>query len=174
MQLGKVSKLGYISTLFYSPPLYLLRVVSRHHHLFLFPLLLAANAPIGSGQLINSLSLAQSQVTVPGSCTACLCSLFNDGIGGATIEVANLGDSGLRVVRNGSIAFSTRPQEHQFNMPFQLASPAVLKETDTAADADKYSFKVSSIACLQVSSYLLPDTLELSAPLLFRFRRAML
>ena len=27
-------------------------------------------------------------------------------------------------------------------MPFQLASPAVLKETDTSADADKYSFKV--------------------------------
>ena len=106
------------------------------------PFLDAANATIGSGQLINSLSTAQSQVTIPGSCTVCLCSLFNDGIGGASIEVANLGDSGLRVIRNGSVVFSTRPQEHQFNMPFQLASPAVLKETDTAADADKYSFKV--------------------------------
>ena len=53
---------------------------------------------------------AQDQVTTPGSCTVCLCALNQDR---GTLEVANLGDSGLRVVRGGQVIFATRQQEHQ-------------------------------------------------------------
>ena len=50
-------------------------------------------------------------------------------------QVASLGDSGMRVVRGGSVVFATSVQQHQFNMPYQLACPSMLPDTDTAADA---------------------------------------
>ncbi|XP_021909923.1 probable protein phosphatase 2C 26 isoform X3 [Carica papaya] len=38
------------------------------------------------------------------------------------IKIANVGDCGLRVLREGHIIFSTSPQEHYFDCPYQLSS----------------------------------------------------
>lgn len=56
-------------------------------------------------------------------------------------QVASLGDSGLRVVRGGRVVGATKVQEHAFNMPYQLACPDILHDTDTAADAQGYSVR---------------------------------
>ncbi|XP_027335438.1 probable protein phosphatase 2C 26 isoform X2 [Abrus precatorius] len=42
-----------------------------------------------------------------------------------TLKIANVGDCGLRVIRNGHVIFSTSPQEHYFDCPFQLSSERV-------------------------------------------------
>jgi protein phosphatase PTC7 len=51
------------------------------------------------------------------------------------LEVLNLGDSGMRLIRGGQIVFATDVLQHQFNMPYQLGNTALLPETDTPADA---------------------------------------
>lgn len=51
------------------------------------------------------------------------------------LEVLNLGDSGMRLIRGGQIVFATDVLQHQFNMPYQLGNAALLPETDTPADA---------------------------------------
>jgi protein phosphatase PTC7 len=55
-----------------------------------------------------------------------VCRLRSD----STLEIANLGDSGLRIVRNGHIAFATDPLQHGFNMPFQLGNKNLIPYTD--------------------------------------------
>ncbi|PQQ06555.1 putative protein phosphatase 2C 26 isoform X2 [Prunus yedoensis var. nudiflora] len=40
-------------------------------------------------------------------------------------KIANVGDCGLKVIREGKINFSTSPQEHYFDCPYQLSSEAV-------------------------------------------------
>lgn len=52
------------------------------------------------------------------------------------LEVANLGDSGVRVVRNGQIIFASAAQQHMFNMPFQLSHPSIIESPDDADSAD--------------------------------------
>ncbi|KAL9320096.1 hypothetical protein ACSQ67_011935 [Phaseolus vulgaris] len=42
-----------------------------------------------------------------------------------TLRIANVGDCGLRLIRNGHVVFSTSPQEHYFDCPFQLSSERV-------------------------------------------------
>jgi hypothetical protein len=54
---------------------------------------------------------------------------------GGQLEVANLGDSGLRVVRGGRVVYRSEAQLHQWNMPYQMAWREALPDTDTAADA---------------------------------------
>lgn len=54
---------------------------------------------------------------------------------GGTLEVVNLGDSGLKLVRGGKVAWSSRAQEHVWNCPYQLSHPAIVPQTDTPADA---------------------------------------
>jgi protein phosphatase PTC7 len=51
------------------------------------------------------------------------------------VEIANLGDSGLRVVRDGKIIFATESLNHSFNMPFQLGSKKRLPFTDKPKNA---------------------------------------
>ncbi len=36
------------------------------------------------------------------------------------MQVANLGDSGVRVIRDGRIVFASAAQQHMFNMPYQV------------------------------------------------------
>ncbi|XP_038705622.1 probable protein phosphatase 2C 26 isoform X4 [Tripterygium wilfordii] len=38
------------------------------------------------------------------------------------LKIANVGDCELRVIRKGQIIFSTSPQEHYFDCPYQLSS----------------------------------------------------
>ncbi len=59
----------------------------------------------------------------------------------AWAQVANLGDSGLRLIRGGRMVGATAVQEHAFNMPYQLACPDEFPETDTAADAQVYAVR---------------------------------
>ncbi|XP_058075473.1 probable protein phosphatase 2C 1 isoform X7 [Magnolia sinica] len=42
-----------------------------------------------------------------------------------TLKIANVGDCGLRVLRKGQVVFSTSPQEHSFDCPYQLSSEVV-------------------------------------------------
>ena len=51
------------------------------------------------------------------------------------LEVVNLGDSGVRVLRGGAVLWRSTVLQHEWNMPFQLGNPALLPETDSALDA---------------------------------------
>ncbi|CAK9164154.1 unnamed protein product [Ilex paraguariensis] len=57
------------------------------------------------------------------------------------LKIANVGDCGLRVVRKGQIIFSSTPQEHYFDCPYQLSSEVV---GQTYLDA-----KVSSVELME-------------------------
>jgi hypothetical protein len=54
---------------------------------------------------------------------------------GGRLEVVNVGDSGLRLVRGGAVAWASGVQEHTWNCPYQLSHPALFPQTDTVADA---------------------------------------
>jgi len=62
-----------------------------------------------------------------GSCTACVIVLDQD-----QLRTANLGDSGLFVVRKGDVLFQTEPQQYEFNFPYQLGTGS----DTTPKDAD--------------------------------------
>ncbi|KAJ7544181.1 hypothetical protein O6H91_09G067900 [Diphasiastrum complanatum] len=61
------------------------------------------------------LARAHSRTKCRGSSTACILALSKDGL-----RAANLGDSGFIVVRNGQTVFKSPPQQHWFNIPYQL------------------------------------------------------
>nr|BAJ94449.1 predicted protein [Hordeum vulgare subsp. vulgare] len=42
-----------------------------------------------------------------------------------TLKIASVGDCGLKVIRKGQVMFSTCPQEHYFDCPYQLSSEAI-------------------------------------------------
>jgi hypothetical protein len=67
---------------------------------------------------------------------------------GGRLEVANLGDSGVRIIRNGMVIFASAAQQHQFNMPFQLSHPSIIESPDDADSADV------SVVEVQVSEWL--------------------
>nr|XP_016513604.1 PREDICTED: probable protein phosphatase 2C 26 [Nicotiana tabacum] len=74
--------------------------------------------------LIKGAHAATSSI---GSATA-IVAMFENGI----LKIASVGDCGLRIVRKGQMIFSTFPQEHYFDCPYQLSSEAV---TQTYLDA---------------------------------------
>ncbi|XP_010521990.1 PREDICTED: probable protein phosphatase 2C 26 [Tarenaya hassleriana] len=53
-----------------------------------------------------------------GSATIIVAMLEEMGI----LKIASVGDSGLKVIREGQTIFSTTPQEHYFDCPYQLSS----------------------------------------------------
>ncbi|CAN6469727.1 unnamed protein product [Victoria cruziana] len=53
-----------------------------------------------------------------GSATLIIAMLEKNGI----LKIANVGDCGLKIIRKGKVIFSTTPQEHYFDCPFQLSS----------------------------------------------------
>ncbi|XP_021909921.1 probable protein phosphatase 2C 26 isoform X1 [Carica papaya] len=61
---------------------------------------------------------AHAATSSTGSATVIIAMLEENGI----IKIANVGDCGLRVLREGHIIFSTSPQEHYFDCPYQLSS----------------------------------------------------
>ncbi|KAJ9520280.1 hypothetical protein QJQ45_030254, partial [Haematococcus lacustris] len=75
---------------------------------------------------------AHNQTVLAGSSTVCLAVMKP----GGQLEVANLGDSGVRVIRNGQVYFASTAQQHQFNMPFQLSHPSIIESPDDADSAD--------------------------------------
>ncbi|KAF3947795.1 hypothetical protein CMV_026125 [Castanea mollissima] len=56
-----------------------------------------------------------------GSATVIVAMLERNGI----LKISSVGDCGLRVIREGQIIFSTSPQEHYFDCPYQLSSKVV-------------------------------------------------
>ncbi|KAK9823555.1 hypothetical protein WJX72_003722 [[Myrmecia] bisecta] len=87
----------------------------------------------------EALAFAQEATgPLPGSCTACVALLEEGGL----MRVANVGDSGFRVVRQGECIYASQVQQHEWNMPFQLASPEILPETDSAQDAEMYELQL--------------------------------
>ncbi|OMP02404.1 phosphatase 2C (PP2C)-like protein [Corchorus olitorius] len=64
---------------------------------------------------------AHAATSSKGSATAIIAMLERNGI----LKVANVGDCGLRIIRKGQIIFSTSPQEHYFDCPYQLSSELV-------------------------------------------------
>jgi len=84
-----------------------------------------------------------SKKPVIGSSTACLAMLSHaDG----KLYTANIGDSGLLVVRGGRVVHRSAEQQHYFNTPYQLSLPPTDMESDVLADlpesADRYEFNV--------------------------------
>eukprot|EP00210_Caulerpa_lentillifera_P004292 g4095.t1 len=84
----------------------------------------------------ESMMVAQNKNAVIGSST-CVLAILEHNI----LDIANVGDSELRLLRNGKIIFSTKPQEHEFNYPYQLTCLDYL-EGDKALDADGYKVHV--------------------------------
>ncbi|CAG0913003.1 unnamed protein product [Notodromas monacha] len=77
-----------------------------------------------------------------GSSTACLVSLDRQS---AILHTANLGDSGVMVVRNGRLVLRSQEQQHQFNTPFQLCHPPpgfYLMISDSPENAEGVSMAV--------------------------------
>ncbi|KAK8641609.1 hypothetical protein V6N13_011002 [Hibiscus sabdariffa] len=64
---------------------------------------------------------AHAATSSTGSATAIVAMLERNG----TMKVASVGDCGLRVIRKGQIIFSTTPQEHYFECPYQLSSELI-------------------------------------------------
>ncbi|TXG74467.1 hypothetical protein EZV62_003046 [Acer yangbiense] len=87
--------------------------------------------------LIQKAHAATSSI---GSATIIVAMLERNG----TLKVASVGDCGLRIIREGRIIYSSSPQEHYFDCPYQLSSEVV---TQTYLDADLISLQkqVSSV-----------------------------
>lgn len=84
----------------------------------------------------EAMMVAQNKAVVLGSSTCILAILEHN-----LLDVCNLGDSGLRLLRNGKIIFKTEPQDHSFNRPFQL-SCMDYSNGDQALDAVDYELSV--------------------------------
>ena len=84
----------------------------------------------------RALKRAHLRTRVMGSSTACVSILCGD-----TLHIANLGDSGVSIVRGGEVVFSTPPQQHDFNFPFQLGSDGI---NDPPEDAQEFAVKLQS------------------------------
>ncbi|KAB1202236.1 putative protein phosphatase 2C 26 [Morella rubra] len=104
----------------------------------LFPQELMANASfmVGDDELTHQGMLTTEQVnndpqillrkahaatSSTGSATVIVAMLERNGI----LKIANVGDCGVKVIREGQIFFSTSPQEHYFDCPYQLSSEVV-------------------------------------------------
>ncbi|XP_034482463.1 protein phosphatase PTC7 homolog isoform X2 [Drosophila innubila] len=76
-------------------------------------------------------NLLEQKKPILGSCTACVLTLLR---GSNTLYAANIGDSGLLVIRDGSIVCRSMEQQHHFNTPFQLAVPPPGHELNVLTD----------------------------------------
>lgn len=70
----------------------------------------------GAETVREALAYGAYTVQIPGASTVCIAGLRERILVGV-----NLGDSGLIVIRNGSIIFKTEPQQVSFNFPYQLS-----------------------------------------------------
>lgn len=95
--------------------------------------------------------IVREKTVQAGGSTACVGVAGSDG----QVAIANLGDSGFMVFRNGKLAGGSKAQTHAFNTPYQLAIiPDHLKRSDerqglrhiedTPAMADLINFKAEA------------------------------
>ncbi|XP_065875266.1 probable protein phosphatase 2C 80 [Euphorbia lathyris] len=92
--------------------------------------------PRGSIDPFRVLEKAHSSTKAPGSSTACIIALTNEGI-----NAINLGDSGFMVVRDGHTVFQSPVQQHGFNFTYQLESGG---SGDLPSSGQVFTFPVSS------------------------------
>ena len=62
--------------------------------------------------------------------------------GGSQVLIGNVGDAGAMVARGDTVVFSSPPQQHEFNCPYQLGWRDFYPESDTAADAQEFTVEV--------------------------------
>jgi protein phosphatase PTC7 len=77
----------------------------------------------------------QARTHLQGSCTALLALLGPSG----NLDLAVVGDCGLRVIRRNDVIFASDIQEHAFDTPFQLADLDRYPSADCAASALRYN-----------------------------------
>eukprot|EP00033_Pygsuia_biforma_P000215 GCRY01000270.1.p1 GENE.GCRY01000270.1~~GCRY01000270.1.p1 ORF type:complete len:505 (+),score=96.45 GCRY01000270.1:104-1618(+) len=78
------------------------------------------NSPREETNLVSVLKTALDQIDlnlVVGSSTVSLCMLE-----GSLLKIANLGDSGILVIRQGQLVLKTNPLLHSWNFPFQVGT----------------------------------------------------
>ncbi|KAL0055128.1 hypothetical protein WJX82_007445 [Trebouxia sp. C0006] len=80
----------------------------------------------------------QEGAVILGSSTICLGLVRPGGL----LEMANVGDSGFRVIRGDETVFASESQQHSFNMPFQLACPGPDQYSDTCESATVYELEL--------------------------------
>jgi protein phosphatase PTC7 len=107
----------------------------------------AKNSGIFEDDPYNILDYAHSNSVALGSSTCTIANItsrrsngkngYGNGSGGgiALLKWTNVGDSGVKVFRNGRLVAESPVQEHYFNCPRQLANPKLVKEGDTPAVA---------------------------------------
>ncbi|KAH8245430.1 hypothetical protein KR032_010376, partial [Drosophila birchii] len=95
--------------------------------------------------------LLEQKCPVLGSATVCLLSLNREE---STVYTANIGDSGFLAVRSGRILCRSQEQQHQFNTPYQLASPPpclgghFLIDSPDCADCQKFATRSGDVLLL--------------------------
>lgn len=87
--------------------------------------------------LKDVIAAAQRKTKVPGAATLCMVE-----VNGTKLHAANVGDSGFRVVRDGEVVFASSSQQHDFNVPYQLAYKDLAPNADTADSAQVFDFPV--------------------------------
>ena len=85
---------------------------------------------------------AYAHLSEIGSATFCMGKLDSDGI----FRVANIGDSGFMVIRDGQILIESAEHQHRFNYPYQLGIGEDGKPhgQDRPEDAEVYSMELES------------------------------
>eukprot|EP00887_Chlorella_sp_A99_P007762 scaffold20.g7762.t1 len=91
-----------------------------------------AAPPAPQRSLVEALAAAHAATQFPGSTTACVSRLDAEA---GELEVANLGDSGLLLFREGRLVFQTPVLQHFWDCPLQFGLPP---HTDYAEDADTF------------------------------------
>jgi serine/threonine protein phosphatase PrpC len=82
----------------------------------------------------------KTAANVRGSATFCIVALDDASSAAAvTLRVANIGDSGFMVLRDGRLVFRSEEQQHGFNHPFQLATR---DEGNAVAEAQSYTLEL--------------------------------
>ncbi|GFR43147.1 hypothetical protein Agub_g4170 [Astrephomene gubernaculifera] len=89
------------------------------------------------------LERAYALTTVRGSSTACVAVLNGD-----SLAVSNIGDSGLLILRGGSVAFHTPQQQHGFNFPFQIGSADSMSDHPSTAQRFEVSVQPGDLIVL--------------------------
>lgn len=88
--------------------------------------------------VLSALEFGHGHTKSPGSATVCLAVVKPAGI----LEVVNLGNCGLRIIRGAKCVFSTDAMFHEFNMPYQIGNPLILTETDWPCNAETFSIEI--------------------------------
>ncbi|CRG94154.1 protein phosphatase, putative [Plasmodium gallinaceum] len=74
----------------------------------------------------DALNYAYLNTDIEGSATICLI-IFNNN---NTVSTAVIGDSQFMIIRNNNIIYKSKPQQYEFNFPYQLGSNSLSKPKD--------------------------------------------